>query len=323
MNDVTSLYEFILRLLRDQHARAEFRRDPRHVLERHGLHHVTADDIRDLMPVVVDHRAVQPIGDHAAVSVPSFAPAPGDGDPQSAVVHVIDHFMNNYTYNINDSTNFNDHSTTINDSMHTDIWGGDPSVTLDATNAVASAPDAVASGGAISGTVTTGSGDKVASGAGSLAGDGDAKGTGNVLGTGNTVADGAGDSAGNGNVTGTVSGSQVATTGGTDDNHPVTNTDSGNTTTHLTSFGAGATNTIGNGDTSTAAPDSHNTSDSHNASDIGNTTTATTHTTTTTTDSNDGNGNHIDHNALGNSYSATDVHDTTDTNDHVLHLDVH
>jgi hypothetical protein len=281
MNDLISLYEFILGLLRDQHAQAEFRRDPRHVLERHDLQHVTADDIRDLMPVVVDHRAVQPISDHAAVSMPSFAPAPGDSDPQGAVVHVIDHFMNSYTYNVNDScstANFNDHSTTVYESMHTDLWGGDPSVTLDAATTVASAPGAVASGGAILGTVTTGADDATGS-----------------------------------------------------DNHPVITTDSGNTTTttHLTSFGSGATNTIGDGNTSTAASDSGNTSNSHDASYTGNTTNTNTNThitntnTSTATDSNDGNGDHIDHSALGSSYSATDVHDTTDTNDHVLHLDVH
>ena len=329
MQSATSLLDFILSLLRDQHTQSEFHAHPEHVLARHGLQNVCASDIHDTMPLVTDQRGVQL--SHGHDSTP-WHDSPGDGNDMHGAIRVLEHITKNYTWN--ETSNH----TVIDDSVHQNIWAlGDVTQTFDNTNVVASG-HAVAAGGSISGTVTTGNGDAVGTGAavgtGNVTGTGNAVGAGSVVGNDNNVANGAGSSAGTGNVTGHVTDSQVATTGGSNstDNHSVTNTNSGNTDLH--SYGAGSTNTIGNGNNSLTATNSGNDNGSHNVSDSGNdsgntttstttSTTNTTNTTNTTTDSNDGNGNHIDHNLVGDSYSSTSTDHSYDTHDPSYELHIH
>ena len=54
----TILLEFLLNLLRDPEAAAEFRADPEAVLESAGLSEVTPDDVDACMPVVLDYAPV-------------------------------------------------------------------------------------------------------------------------------------------------------------------------------------------------------------------------------------------------------------------------
>jgi hypothetical protein len=54
MFSLSSLIDFLLGLLRDEDARAEFERDPQAVLARHDLSGVTAQDVRDVQPMLAD-----------------------------------------------------------------------------------------------------------------------------------------------------------------------------------------------------------------------------------------------------------------------------
>ncbi len=339
MNAVTSLLDFVLNLLRDPQAQAQFRANPERVLAEHGLTGVCAGDIHEALPLVTDHRAVElnSSGNSAPAGTtpPPVQPAPGESETHAAIRY-LNHITNTYTYT-------DSHNTSINDSVHQNIWAaGDVTQTFDNSNVVASGHGAVAAGGSIAGTVTTGNGDAVGTGAaagyGNVTGSGNALGTGSVAGNGNAVANGTGSTIGNGNtvangthnvqgdgnVVGHVSGSQVATTGGSvssdSSNHSVNN--SGNTDLH--SYGAGATNTIGNGNTSSTATNSGNTSDSHNVTDSGNTSDSGNATTSsTTTGSYDENGTHIGHSAVGDSYTQDSVHDTYNTHDAAMELHLH
>ncbi|MHA6785483.1 IniB N-terminal domain-containing protein [Pseudonocardia saturnea] len=54
MLSLSSLIDFLLSLLRDEDAQAEFERDPQGVLARHNLDGVTAQDVRDVQPMLAD-----------------------------------------------------------------------------------------------------------------------------------------------------------------------------------------------------------------------------------------------------------------------------
>jgi hypothetical protein len=60
MLSVSSLIEFLMNLLRDDQAQAEFARDPQGVLARNGLADVTAQDICEAQPILADHPAITP-----------------------------------------------------------------------------------------------------------------------------------------------------------------------------------------------------------------------------------------------------------------------
>jgi hypothetical protein len=353
MNAVTSLLDFILNLLRDPQDQAQFRANPERMLAEHGLTGVGPGDIHEALPLVTDHRAVQlNSSGNSAPSVttpPPVQPAAGESETHAAIRY-LNYITNTYTY-------ADSHNTIIDDSVHQNIWAsGDVTQTFGDSNVVASGHGAVAAGGSIDGTVTTGNGDAVgtgaAAGSGNVTGSGNAlgagsvvgndnavangagntignentvaNGTGSVAGTGDTVANGTHDVQGDGNVQGQVSGSQVATTGGSASsnwsNHWVN--DNGNTDLH--SYGSGDTNTIGNENTNFTATDSGNTSDSQNVSNVGN----TSHSynwpeSYTVTDSYGDNGTHIDHSGLGNSYTQDSVHDAYDAHDAAMELHLH
>jgi hypothetical protein len=336
MSSVTSLLDFILNLLKDPQAQAEFKADPQAVLASNGLTGVCAEDIHDTLPLVTDNRAVEQTSSHTAA--PSATPAPGESDTHAAVRY-LSYITNTYSYT-------DDHNTAIDESVHQNIWAaGDVTQTFDNNNVVSSGHGSVAAGGDISGsTVTTGQGDAVGSGAaagtgnvtgsGNALGDGSAAGTGNAvangdgstIGNGNTVANGDHSVQGDGNVQGTVSGnSQVGTTGGEagsdSSDHSVTDSDN----TDLHSYGSGATNTLGNSNTSGTATGSGNSSDSHDTTASGNTAdSGNAASSSTTTGSGDDNGStHVDSSSVGNTYHDS-THDTSvDSHDAGLELHLH
>ena len=327
MNAVTSLLDFILNLLKDPQAQAEFKANPQAVLADNGLTGVCAADIHDTLPLVTDNRAVEQTSSHT--SAPSAAPAPGESDTHAAVRY-LSYITNTYTYT-------DDHNVAIDDSVHQNIWAaGDVTQTFDDSNVVSNGHGSVAAGGDISGsTVTTGNGDAVgqgaAAGTGNVTGSGNALGDGSAAGTGNAVANGDGSTIGNGNavangdhsvqgdgnVQGSVSGnSQVGTTGGQagSDSSDHSVHDSGNT--GLTSYGSGATNTLGDSNTSGTATGSGNSSDSHDTTGSDNTSGSgnATSSTSTTDSGNDNGSTHVDSSGVDNSYheSTTDVHESHD-----------
>src|SRR6478672_985448 len=75
MTAATSLLDFILNLLKDPQAQAEFRASPEHVLAANGLTGVSAADIRGTLPLVTDNRYVGLNSGHHLVSL-SAAPPP-------------------------------------------------------------------------------------------------------------------------------------------------------------------------------------------------------------------------------------------------------
>lgn len=79
---VSSLIDFLLSLLRDEEATAEFAADPHGMLARHGLGHLSAQDVHDVAPMVADHAAVQV--KHSAGYSGSYH---GD-DPIQAISHI-------------------------------------------------------------------------------------------------------------------------------------------------------------------------------------------------------------------------------------------
>lgn len=72
MLSLSSLIEFLLDMLRDEATKAEFERDPSGTLAARGLSGVTAQDVRDVEPILADVGGVERVahdGGHAQVRV--------------------------------------------------------------------------------------------------------------------------------------------------------------------------------------------------------------------------------------------------------------
>ncbi len=156
MLSISSLIDFLLNLLRDDDARAEFERDPQAVLARHGLEGVTAQDIRDVKPMLADTHGVSlrsdgrgcddddsprpDVADHG--SRPAHDHRPANDDPVREIRHVTNnhdvdkdvvvkqHTQNTYNeynqFNYTDnSVTTGDGSTVIQDSFNQDNDGVD------------------------------------------------------------------------------------------------------------------------------------------------------------------------------------------------------
>ncbi len=140
MLSVSSLIEFLMNLLRDEEAQAEFERDPQGMLARHGLDNVCGQDVRDVAPAVADQPGVHAKDDaHGARTYDQTGNGTGsyqqsDDDP----VREISYMKNNYevdrSVTHNEYTlNYHDDRTTVNiddrDTVNIDSDGGD--VTID------------------------------------------------------------------------------------------------------------------------------------------------------------------------------------------------
>lgn len=107
-----ALIEFILSLLRDPSAAQEFSEDPDESLNRAGLGNVCGEDVRSVVPVVVDHPDVvvrPPAPQPIIVHVPG-APAPSKPD----VVREITTIANNF--------HIDNRSTIVDQSVNQNIW---------------------------------------------------------------------------------------------------------------------------------------------------------------------------------------------------------
>ncbi|WP_156934842.1 IniB N-terminal domain-containing protein [Pseudonocardia spinosispora] len=154
MTASTSLLDWILSLLRDPDARADFQADPSGYAADHGFDGLTSADVHDALCLIADNGSAsydhKSFNDHNHVHYP---PPP----PHEHSHHDAPHYLNHYI--TNNYTTVEDHSTDIDNSVHQNIdtHGGDFDQVIDNDPVVASGDGAVASGGDIDGsTVTTG-----------------------------------------------------------------------------------------------------------------------------------------------------------------------
>jgi hypothetical protein len=134
MLSVSSLIEFLMNLLRDPAAQAEFERDPQGVLARHGLDHLCGQDVRDVAPLVADQQAVYV--KHGS-SQPGYHSSSSHGDdPVREISHLTEHYeVNNVVVHDSDEYNFSyiddrDTIVTVDDRDSTEINAdGDVTVT--------------------------------------------------------------------------------------------------------------------------------------------------------------------------------------------------
>src|SRR4051794_8436602 len=120
MLDVSSLIEFLLKLLRDDAAQAEFVRDPQGALAQAGLAGVTAQDICDAQPILADHSGVAhhppahhvPVHHHDPVQQIHHVVKTHTVDKQVIVKHDAPQYN---TYN-----EYNQHYSYADNSIHAD-----------------------------------------------------------------------------------------------------------------------------------------------------------------------------------------------------------
>lgn len=134
---VSSLIEFLLNLLRDEAAQAEFERDPHGMLARHGLDGLCGQDVRDARPLLADHEAVRARDDddHHHASRSSYHE--GDDDPVGEIHYVRKHYEVDKTVVVNNSheysyTYVDDRDTIVNvDDRDTTTIVADGDVTIE------------------------------------------------------------------------------------------------------------------------------------------------------------------------------------------------
>jgi hypothetical protein len=303
MNAVTSLLDFILNLLKNPQAQAEFRASPEQVLAAHGLTGVCAADIHETLPLVTDHRSVE-LASTSHSAQPSVAPAPGDGDTHAAVEY-LRYITNTYRYE--------DHSVHTEESPPVNIWAvGDMAQTFDDSHVVPDSPGPVA-GGHIPGPVMLGPGG--AAGTGNWVGDGH----GNTFGQGSNLAYGDHAPQGDGNAHGPAGNPPDGLAGSSPSNGAPCRPGHDQGDGHLHSFGSGATTTLAS-DTGSPAAYSGDTGGSHGNTGSGTPTESGNAASTTGPD--DCGHTHDAHSSLGDSYySQGGEHGVYD--EPSLHLDLH
>ena len=103
-----ALIEFILSLLRDPNAAAEFAAAPEETLERSGLGDICGEDVRAVVPVIVDHPDVMPRPHPPQPPVVIVNPRP------PTVVEEITRVANNF--------HVDNRSTIVEQSVNQSIW---------------------------------------------------------------------------------------------------------------------------------------------------------------------------------------------------------
>ncbi|HEX7303006.1 IniB N-terminal domain-containing protein [Lentzea sp.] len=159
-----SLLQFILSLLHDEDARAEFHASPQRVLSEHGFDDLCGADVRDARPLIVDSvqtaqsnsfdRELNGGGNGNSPHVhhaPPPPPPPAHGDDgMHGAIREINYITQHYSWS-------DSHNTVLDNSVNQNIWAdGDVMQWFDNDPVVASGDGAVAAGDDIMGTVTTG-----------------------------------------------------------------------------------------------------------------------------------------------------------------------
>jgi hypothetical protein len=123
------LLDFILNLLKDPQAQAEFRASPEQVLAANGLTGVSAADIRETLPLVTDNRFVGLNSSHH-IGSPLVVGLAGDSGIHAAIQY-LDHITRRYRYD--------DHGA--HDPGHVNIWAvGDVTQNFDDGHTVTDGP---------------------------------------------------------------------------------------------------------------------------------------------------------------------------------------
>lgn len=129
-----ALIEFILSLLRDPEAAAEFEEDPDGMLASRGLSSVSHADVCSVAPVLVERHDVIPS------PKPTPAPTPEHHTPDNPVVREIKNITNQFT-------SIDDRDTIIDQSVNQNIWAeGDVNQLFDNEANVASGDGSMAAG---------------------------------------------------------------------------------------------------------------------------------------------------------------------------------
>ncbi|WP_150952857.1 IniB N-terminal domain-containing protein [Microbacterium testaceum] len=129
-----ALIEFILSLLRDPQAAAEFEEDPEGAMAARGLSNVSYADVCSVAPVIAEKPSVAPN--------PTPAPVHYDRPDHSPVVREIKTITNSLQY-----THIDDRDTIIDQSVNQNIWAlGDVNQTFGNEAVVASGDKAIAAG---------------------------------------------------------------------------------------------------------------------------------------------------------------------------------
>ncbi|WP_026204410.1 IniB N-terminal domain-containing protein [Actinomycetospora chiangmaiensis] len=284
MSEHKTLLEFLMDLLNNHDALAEFRDDPHAALQAAGLGNVCVDDIKELLPVVLEKVDAQKCAqyeddcdddkcwdsepkhhdDHEHHCKPidcddEGRPAPHCSEIDKVVTH-LNYVTNNYSYD--------SHDTIYNTTNVTKIWAGDGSdvnVTNETNN--------IGSHGV---QVQGDSNAPIVTGDHSFVGDGN-----QMSGDGSTTAFGAGNatsldhvgtgqngviSTGSGTVNNSGAfghGNQVAGANGVNTNTDSSNHDSGNTTLHTDSHNTDNSGSHNITDSQNHTTDSHDTDTSH------------------------------------------------------------
>lgn len=127
-----ALIEFILSLLRDPDAAAEFDADPEGALASRGLQHAGPSDVAAVAPVIIERTQI------VQVAVPKPVYIERDHSP---VVREIKQVTTHFQW-------VDDRDTIVDQSVNQNIWAeGDVTQTFDNEAIVASGDDAVAAGG--------------------------------------------------------------------------------------------------------------------------------------------------------------------------------
>lgn len=131
-----ALIAFILSLLRDPDAAAEFEATPQSTLDQHGLSGVCMADVAAVRPVIVDRPDV------VHHYYPS-GPTPGDSGPVGEIVRMIQQYTT-----IAQNTSIDARSTLVDQSVNQNIWteGGDVTQLFDQEAVIASGDHAIAAG---------------------------------------------------------------------------------------------------------------------------------------------------------------------------------
>lgn len=103
-----ALIEFILSLLRDPNAAAEFAAAPEETLERSGLGGICGEDVRSVVPVIVDH--------------PDVVPRPPAPEPPVVIVHPRPPTVVEEITRVANSFHIDNRSTIVDQSVNQSIW---------------------------------------------------------------------------------------------------------------------------------------------------------------------------------------------------------
>lgn len=137
-----ALIAFILSLLHDPEAAAEFAADPQSALDQHGLSGVCMADVAAVRPVIVDRPEVIHHVQHH-----EWGPASGGGGGASPVGEIV-RMIQQYTTTIEQNTAIDARSTLVDQSVNQNIWteGGDVTQQFDQEAVIAAGDHAVAAG---------------------------------------------------------------------------------------------------------------------------------------------------------------------------------